>query len=198
MHGLHGFSARAWASCERSSTPRKQQFFGRGRTQPLGSKREGRGGTQGDACASLTVWHGGCAHSYKISSPFDVPPPPRKSAMNRHTSRRCLAVRQQPRAARWTGHAYPLQDSCRAATGARTFCARPATRRTTFSWRVRRAGAPLALLAAASYRSTVVDDPEQQRAICAPIARFLSQLRALLLRRRVVPEKRLETKLSSM
>ena len=32
----------------------------------------------------------------------------------------------------------------------------------------------------------------------APIARFLSQLRALLLRRRVVPEKRLETKLSEL
>ena len=51
-------------------------------------------------------------------------------------------------------------------------------------------------LEAASYRSTVVDDSDHQRAICAPIARFLSQLRALLLRRRDVPEKRLETKLS--
>ena len=54
------------------------------------------------------------------------------------------------------------------------------------------------LLAAASYRSTVIDDPDRQRAICAPIARFLSQLRALLLRRRVVPEKRLETKLNEL
>ena len=53
----------------------------------------------------------------------------------------------------------------------------------------------MVLLAAASYCSTAVDDPDRQRAICAPIARFLSQLRALLLRRHIVPEKRLETKL---
>ena len=68
----------------------------------------------------------------------------------------------------------------------------------TFQWRVRRAGALVVLFAAASYRSTVVDDPDHQRAICAPIARFPSQLRAQLLRPRVVPEKRLETKLNSM
>ena len=121
---------------------------------------------------------------------------PPKLAAERQPTRRCVAGRQQPRAACWAGRAHPLQGSYRAATGARTFCARPATRRTTFSWRVRRAGAPLVLLAAASHRSSVVDDSDQQRAICAPIARFLSQLRALLLRRRVVPEKRLETKLS--
>ena len=53
-------------------------------------------------------------------------------------------------------------------------------------------------LAAESYRSTGVGGPDHQRAICAPIARFLSQLRALLLRRRVVPEKRLETKLCAL
>ena len=57
---------------------------------------------------------------------------------------------------------------------------------------------PLVLLAAALYRSTVVDDPDRQRAIRAPIARFLSQLRALLLGPRDVPEKRLEMKLSAM
>ena len=123
---------------------------------------------------------------------------PPKLATNRQTTRRCVAGRQRPRAARWAGRAHPSQGPCRAATGARTFCARPATRRTTFSWRVRRAGAPLVLLAAASYRSTVVDDPDRQRAICAPIARFLSQLRAQLLRRRIVPEKRLEINLNSM
>ena len=123
---------------------------------------------------------------------------PPKLAANRQKTRRCVAGRQQPRAACWAGRAYPLQDPRRAATGARTFCARPATRRTTFWWRVRRAEAPLVLLAAASCRSTVVDDCDRQTAICAPIARFLSQLRALLLRRRVVPEKRLETKVNSM
>ena len=118
-----------------------------------------------------------------------------KLAMNRQMTRRCVAGRRRPRAAHWAGRAHPLQDSCRAASGARTFCARPATCGTTFSWRMRRAGAPVVLLAAASHRSPVVDDADYQQAICAPIARFLSQLRALLLRRRVVPEKRLETKL---
>ena len=117
-------------------------------------------------------------------------------AVNRQKTRRCVAGRQRPRAARSAGHAHPSHHSYRAATGARTFCARPATRRTTFSWRVRRAGAPVVLLAAASHRSTVVDDHDHQQAICAPIARFLSQLRALLLCRRVVPEKRLETKVN--
>ena len=123
---------------------------------------------------------------------------PPKLAANRQKTRRCVAGRQQPRAARWAGHAHLLQGPCRAATGARTFCARPATCGATFWWRVRRAWAPIVLLAAASYRSTVIDDPDHQQAICAPIARFLSQLRALLLRPRAVPEKRLETKLRAL
>ena len=123
---------------------------------------------------------------------------PQKLAANRQMTRRCVAGRQQPRAARSAGHAHPSQGPCRAATSARTFCARPATRRTTFSWRVRRAVAPVVPLEAASYRRTVVDGPDRQRAIRAPIARFLSQLRAQLLGRRAVPEKRLETKLNSM
>ena len=49
-------------------------IFGRGRTQPRGSKREGRGAMRGDACALLQMWHGGCAHSHEISTPFDVGP----------------------------------------------------------------------------------------------------------------------------
>ena len=47
-------------------------IFGRGRTQPRGSKREGRGEARGCACALPMVRRGGCAHSYEMSSPFDV------------------------------------------------------------------------------------------------------------------------------
>ena len=159
------------------------------------------GGAGGDAAARMRVAVGAARRPRALVRNVEsircrgTPP---KLAANRQKTRRCVAGRQQPRAACLAGHAHPLQDSYRAATGARTFCARPATRRTTFEWQVRRAGAPLVLLAAASCRSTVVDDPDRQRAICAPIARFLSQLRALLLRRRVVPEKRLETKLNAV
>ena len=160
----------------------------------MGCRRE-RGSVRGGGDGA---WRGRCAHRIRNIECARCAPHWAKIAAERQATRRCVAGRQRARAARWADHAHPSQGSYRAATGARTFCARPATRRTTFSWRVRRAGAPVVLLAAASCCSTVVDDPDHQRAICAPIARFLSQLRALLLRPRDVPEKRLESKLSWM
>ena len=57
--------------------------LGRCRTQPRESKRQGRRATRGDACAFLRVWRGGCAHSYEISSPFDVRGTPRKWTKSR-------------------------------------------------------------------------------------------------------------------
>ena len=195
---VHDRSARPQASCERSSPPSKRQFL-----VALVLKRGGRGGRRGGRREGAHACCRACGAeaariAYDLSSPFNVPPPPRKLPMHRETTRRCVGGRQRPRAARWTGQARPLQDSYRAAIGARTFCARPATRGATFLWRPRRAGGSVALVAPASYRSTVGDDPDRQRANDARTARFLSQLRALLLRPRDVPKTPLETKLSAM